>query len=156
MEMNAAPTPTPGTDALAYHEAGHAVIHVLLGGTLQRVSIVRDDRPGVPKELAAGPGSVEDRIAVLLAGEVAESLSGQHVTGVAEGRDREGTDRERARRLAASATAEPEALLEAEWQRVLALLRNPQHWQRVVAVAQALMAQPRLEGAPLQALVGAP
>jgi len=151
MGMNATPTPTPGTEALAYHEAGHAVIHVLLGGTLQRVSLVRDDRPGVPKEAAAGPGSVEDRIAVLLAGEVAESLSGQHVTGVAEG-----TDRERARRLAASATSAPEALLEAERQRVVALLRTPQHWQRVVAVAQALLAQQRLEGAQLQALVGAP
>ncbi len=30
-------------EELALHEAGHSVIHVLLGGTLKRVSIVRDD-----------------------------------------------------------------------------------------------------------------
>jgi ATP-dependent Zn protease len=153
MGMNATPTPAQGAAGLAYHEAGHAVIHVLLGGTLQRVSIVRDEPPGAPMERAAGPGSGEDRIAVLLAGEVAESLAGQRVVGVSEGLNQ---DRERARRLAADMTSEPEALLEAERQRVLELLRTPRHWQRVVAVAQALLAQQRLEGAQLRELVGAP
>jgi hypothetical protein len=30
-------------DELAFHEAGHSVMRILLGGTFNRVSIVRDD-----------------------------------------------------------------------------------------------------------------
>ena len=69
---------------LAYHEAGHAVVHYLQGGTIVRLSIERTDpkqgmHPGqrpTPTESADQQKALRDLVALLVAGEVAATIHG--------------------------------------------------------------------------------
>src|SRR5688500_9530973 len=69
---------------MAYHEAGHAVILHLNGGLIKRLSIERSDprrgtqpapQPPAPKG-AESAKALDDRIALLVGGDVAGTLHG--------------------------------------------------------------------------------
>jgi hypothetical protein len=141
-------------DELAFHEAGHSVMRILLGGTFNRVSIVRDDPArGVrtaqtSMERAKDPVAVRDRVAVLLAGEAA-----QHLRDCQHPRRAGSNDREQAEVAAASVTQDTDALLQTEWQRVLDMLQRPSTWPRVEAVAQLLLREQTVDGATVQRVV---
>jgi hypothetical protein len=129
-------------EELAFHEAGHSVMRILLGGTFNRVSIVRHDPAHGARTVQTSMNSaneteaVRDRVAVLLAGEAA-----QHLRDCQHPRRAGSNDREQAEVAAASVTQDTDALLETEGQRVLDLLRKPATWRQVVAVAQLLPAR---------------
>jgi hypothetical protein len=122
-------------EELAFHEAGYSVIRLLLGGTFNRVSIVRHDPAQGARtvqtsmNIANETAAVRDRVAVLLAGEAA-----QHLHDCQHPRQAGSNDREQAEVAAASVTQDTDALLETEWQRVLDLLRKPATWRQVEAV----------------------
>ena len=67
---------------LAYHEAGHAVVHHLHGGTIVRLSIERTDpkqvmqpaRQPPPAKSAEQLKALRDLVALLVAGEVAATI----------------------------------------------------------------------------------
>jgi ATP-dependent Zn protease len=138
---------------LAYHEAGHAVAALVLGHSVVRVSIVRDDPirgVRVPslgnEELAEGSEAVHDRILIQLAGNAA-----QQVRNPGSPRQRDAKDWPRAEALAGSAE-----VLEVEWERAVALLKMPEHWQRVDRIAQALLREQVLEDTQIAELVDPP
>ncbi|MBV9358771.1 MAG: hypothetical protein JO023_24965 [Chloroflexi bacterium] len=136
---------------LAYHEAGHAVAALVLGHSVVRVSVVRDDPSRgvrvpsfVSEDLPPGSEAVRDRILVNLAGNAA-----QHVRNPTSPRQQDAKDWPRAEALAGSTE-----ILEAEWQRAVALLQVPEHWERVERIAQALLAEPVLEAAQIAEVAG--
>lgn len=120
---------------LAYHEAGHTVAALLLGRTVTRVSIVRDDAsrgvhvPSFRENAEETSESVADKILILLAGSAA-----QHVRDTAVARRQDAKDWPRAEALARSTSA-----LETEWARALSLLHVPEHWAHLEDIAQALL-----------------
>jgi hypothetical protein len=69
---------------LAYHEAGHAVVHHLQGGSDVRLSIERTDpkqgmhpaKQPTPAESADQQKALRDLVALLVAGEVAATIYG--------------------------------------------------------------------------------
>jgi hypothetical protein len=69
---------------LAYHEACHAVVHHLQGGTIVRLSIQRTDpqegmqpaKQRAPTESADQLKALRDLVALLVAGEVAAAIQG--------------------------------------------------------------------------------
>jgi hypothetical protein len=139
-------------EQLAYHEAGHAVLHHLQGGIVTRLSIERTDpRQGThvapqpaPAQAADPQAALRNLVAMLVAGEVAATIRGAPEAAVAAG----GTvDREAALRAAAEVgldEAAGRALIEAEWPRVRARLEEPDTWKLVEATAQALLRQKTL------------
>lgn len=136
---------------LAYHEAGHAVIHHLQGGIVTRLSIERDDRQGThvaphpsPKDTPDPQRALRDRIAVLVAGEVASTIYGTPSQRVTTGGK---ADRDAAVRAAAELGIDEvaaRAMIDAEWPRVRAQLEEPANWQLVEKTAQALVRQKEL------------
>jgi ATP-dependent Zn protease len=92
-------------EELAFHEAGYSVIRLLLGGTFNRVSIVRHDPAQGARtvqtsmNIANETAAVRDRVAVLLAGEAA-----QHLHDCQHPRQAGSNDREQAEVAAASVT----------------------------------------------------
>src|SRR4051794_17184731 len=91
---------------LAYHEAGHAVVHHLQGGTVTRLSIERTD-PGQGTHTAPRPTptrnadtdkTLREVVALLVAGEVAATIRGAPEQVVRAGGK---VDREQAVRRAA-------------------------------------------------------
>ena len=142
---------------MAYHEAGHAVIHHGNGGTVRRVSIDRSDvRRGVeaaaPRETEHTPG-LGHTIAVLVAGDVAGRLHGsaEHVTTAGSR-----VDYDQAFRAAAHAgfdADETRAMIDSKWQRVRDRLQEPATWQRVETIAQALLQRRTLDEAELTTLL---
>jgi hypothetical protein len=139
-------------EQLAYHEAGHAVLHHLQGGVVTRLSIERTDpRQGThvgpqppPAESADPQQALRERVAVLVAGEVAATIQGAPEDAVAAGGK---ADREAALRAAAEVgldEAAARAMIEAEWPRVRARLEEPDTWKLVETTAQALLRQKTL------------
>jgi hypothetical protein len=136
-------------EQLAYHEAGHAVIHHLQGGIVTRLSIERTDaRQGThiapqpsPAQSADPQLALRELVAMLVAGEVAATIQGAPEASVTAG----GTvDRAAALRAAAEVgldEAAARAMMEAEWPRVRARLEEPHTWELVEAAAQALLRQ---------------
>src|SRR6266498_2389048 len=120
-----------GDEDMAYHEAGHAVIHHLQGRTVKRLSIDRaDPRRGtqMTKEADGGPG-LGNLIAVLVGGDVAGTLHGT-AENVATAGSR--VDYDQAFRAAAEAgfdSDEARMLIDARWQRVRDRLDEPANWQ---------------------------
>lgn len=176
-------------DELAYHEAGHAVIHVLQGGAISRVSIDRRDQArgvqvaseaapaaattftaagtaGPPEavqttqrssagtpEPTTGSDAARQRLAVLVAGDIAGSIHGGPRTLPPST-----SDQDAALALARSlATDEAEAthLIDAARQQARATLQDFTTWQNVETVAQALLRARTLDGAQVQALINA-
>lgn len=138
---------------LAYHEAGHTVAALVLGRNVERVSIVRDDPgrgvrvPSFNDDRPETPDAVRDKILVLLAGNAA-----QQVRNPAGRRQPDARDWPQAQALAGDA-----ASLDAEWERALALLQTPEHWQQVDRIAQALLRERVLQRAQIAELMdGAP
>ena len=136
-------------EQLAYHEAGHAVVHHLQGGIVTRLSIERTDpqpgthiapRPSLAQ--AADPQrALRDVISVQVAGEVAATLSGAPAGIVAAGGK---VDRERAVQAAASVgvdEAAAQVMIEEAWSHVRAMLEDPAAWKLVQTTAEQLLHQ---------------
>jgi hypothetical protein len=152
-----------GDEDLAYHEAGHAVVHHLEGGAVTRLSIERTD-PRRGTQLAPGaappsgsassdPEALRKRIATLVGGEVAATLHGtpEHVV-TAGGR----VDHDQALRAAAEAGIAPDdarAMIDAEWQRVRDLLSEPARWRLVESLAQAVLRDRTLDAGQIRAVL---
>ena len=141
---------------LAYHEAGHAVMHALNGGTVERVSIERGDpQRGVRVQPFAEAGMSEPearrRIAVLVAGEVGLFLHGGERRQVPDSVDREHAMR--TARAAGVGDAAANALIAEEWERVRERLRDATVWGKVEALAQALAQRRTLDGAEVHRLI---
>lgn len=149
-------------EEMAYHEAGHAVIYARGGGRVSRLSIIRADpargtrtdspppRPadaGSPPKPPAPTGDaakVRHWIDCLLAGEAAGYLhSGRRrpESGVGD----RAAALEAARTVAADDAA-AQAMVEAQWDGVVAQLRDPATWRKVEALAGAVMREGTLEG----------
>jgi hypothetical protein len=137
---------------LAYHEAGHAVMHHLQGGIVTRLSIERSDpQQGthVGPKPAPGPAAdpqqaLREVVAVLVAGDVAATIQGSPAEMVAAGGK---VDREQALRAVAGAgldAAAGQAMIEEEWRRVRVRLEEPESWALVEAAAQALLREKTL------------
>ena len=154
---------------MAYHEAGHAVIHHLGGGTIKRISIDRSDaRRGV----TANPRSVDTAesttdassqkstkaslahtISVLVAGDAAGSIHGTPEQIVTAGSR---VDHEQALRAAAEAGVSSEdarAMIDDTWERARELLRQPETWSLVDALAKELIQQRTLESDRIAAIL---
>lgn len=147
---------------LAYHEAGHAVVHHLGGGRLARLSIDRaDPRRGV--QLARGGMSggeetskeaLEALVAVLVGGEVAATLHGTPAALVTAGGR---VDHEAALRAAAEAglgLEEAHATIDAAWGQVQQRLSDPTHWGLVEALARALLRHKSLDAEQIASILG--
>jgi ATP-dependent Zn protease len=134
---------------LAYHEAGHTVAALLLGQTVTRVSIVRDDAsrgvrvPSFNDAADETPVAVADKILILLAGNAA-----QHVRDPASPRRQDAKDWPQAEALAGSTSS-----LETAWARADDLLQMPGNWEHVEEIAQALLRERVLEGAEIAQLM---
>lgn len=154
--MNAAETPQPdrALQATAYHEAGHAVMALVLGRLIDRVTIV----PGKTQFGTATLGQckiqktrtksskdwLEDEMLILLAGMVAEAqFTGEYCTSGAT------QDLRAVRRLAESRSGgggqverlERRALDKAEY-----LLSDSEHWQAVEAIVKQLLEHQTISG----------
>jgi hypothetical protein len=144
-------------EELAYHEAGHAVMHVFNGGTVERVSIERaDPKRGVRVQPFSTEGLSEAEarqwIRVLVAGEVGLFLHSGERRQVPDSVDREGAMR--AARAAGAGDAAANAMIAEEWDRVRDQLREGTVWGKVEALAQALVQRRTLDGAEVQRLIG--
>jgi hypothetical protein len=144
---------------LAYHEAGHAVIHHLQGGTIVRLSIERTDvkqgthsaKQPTPAESADQQKALREVVALLVAGEVAGTIYGAPENVVRAGGK---VDREQAIRRAAEVgvdAAAARAMIEAEWPRVRARLEEPANWRLVDSLAQQLVRQKVLDADQIRA-----
>jgi hypothetical protein len=137
---------------LAYHEAGHTVAALLLGQSVTRVSIVRDDASrgvGVPSfdDVAeATPAAVADKILILLAGSAA-----QHLRDPASPPRHDAKDWPRAEALAGSTSS-----VETAWARAVDLLQTPANWEQVQEIARALLRERVLDGAKIAQLMDPP
>jgi hypothetical protein len=139
-------------EQLAYHEAGHAVLHHLQGGTVTRLSIERSDpQQGThvgpqpePAQAADPRRALREMVAMLVAGEVAATIQGAPAEVVAAGGR---VDRERALRAAAGVgldEAAGRAMIEEEWARVRTRLEEPETWSLVERAAQMLLREKTL------------
>jgi hypothetical protein len=154
---------------MAHHEAGHAVIYHLNGGTIKRLSIDRADarrgaemapqRPTVVPAAADASGGddtktrLENTVAVLVAGDAAGTLFGTPEPLVTAGSR---VDHEQALRAAAEAGVIPEdarAMIDAAWERARERLRQPENWRLVESLAQALLKDRTLDAARIDALL---
>ncbi len=144
---------------MAYHEAGHAVVHHLNGGLITRLSIERaDPRRGTQVAPRPAPAQSEDskqaltrRIALLVGGEVAGTLHGtpDHLV-TAGGR----VDHEAALRAAAEAgvdQVEARAMIDAQWDLVHRCLSDPSAWRLVESLAQSLLRHKTLDAEQVKA-----
>ena len=150
-------------EELAYHEAGHAVIHVKGGGIITRLSIVRTDpaigthadssppKPATPPAPTGDPETVRHWIDMLLAGEA---------TGYVRGRRRPESsvgDRKQAflaARTVAKDDAAAQAMVDAQWDGVVAQLRDPATWRKVETLAGELTQRGTLDGDEIARLLG--
>jgi hypothetical protein len=141
-------------EELAYHEAGHAVLQVLLGGTVTRVSIEREDAsrgvrlPGQIEPPATDAPSVHNRIVVLLGGEAA-----LHVWRPSSSVRPDANDRQQAEPLAATISDQPASVLEADWQRAVTTLQSDENWARVKRVAKRLATERVLDDDEVHRLI---
>ena len=144
---------------LAYHEAGHAVVHHLQGGTIVRLSIARTDpqqgmhpaKQPTPAESADQQQALRELVALLVAGEVAATIHGAPESVVKAGGR---VDREHAIRRAAEVgvdEAAARAMIDAEWPRVRDRLEEPANWKLVDSLAQQLVRQKVLDADQIRA-----
>jgi hypothetical protein len=148
-------------EQLAYHEAGHAVLHHLQGGVVTRLSIERDDAQGThvgprpaPAPAADPQATLRDLVALLIAGEVAATIRGAPEEVVAAGG---AVDRAAAVRAAAEMgvdEAAARAMIDAAWPRVRARLEEPDNWTLVERAAQALLREKTLVADLFRATIG--
>lgn len=147
-------------EEMAYHESGHAVIHSLGGGTVTRLSIVRTDpkrgthtagSPPKPPASAGDETHVRRWIGTLLAGEAADVIHGGQRRPEASAGDRE-TALNAARTVVSSDDA-ARAMLDEEWDVVLARLREPAVWRQVETLATALTQDHVLSGEEITRLL---
>ncbi|HEU5318735.1 MAG TPA: hypothetical protein VFX49_21660 [Chloroflexota bacterium] len=146
-----------GDEDMAYHEAGHAVIHRQQGGIVRRLSIERaDPRRGAqigPRKDAERGAALGNQIAVLVAGDVAGTLHGTAENVTTAGSR---VDYDQAFRAAAEAGFDPDearAIVDAKWERVRDRLREPAAWQQVQALAQELLRRKTLDEAQIGAIL---
>jgi hypothetical protein len=146
-----------GDEDMAYHEAGHGVIHHQLGGSVRRLSIERaDPRRGTqvgPRKDAERGSALGNQIAVLVAGDVAGTLHGTAEQVTTAGSR---VDYDQAFRAAAEAGFDPDeahAIVDAKWERVRDRLRDSATWQRVEALAQELLRRKTLDEAQIRAIL---
>jgi len=144
---------------LAYHEAGHAVVHHLQGGTIVRLSIERSDpkqgmhpaKQPTPAERADQLKALRDLAALLVAGEVAATIYGAPESVVTAGGR---VDRAHAIRRAAEIGVDEtaaRAMIEADWARVRDRLEEPVNWKLVDSLAQQLVRQKVLDADEIRA-----
>jgi ATP-dependent Zn protease len=144
------PTAVPVSDEeMAYHEAGHAVIHLLNGGTISRVSIDRQDPQRGVHPAGALPevkdeGAARARAAVAVAGEAAGLIRNEQRLRATAAADYEAAMRA-ARRVTPDEAAAQRLVVE-EAVRVRERLGQPEVWRQVEAVAAALMRQRTITG----------
>ena len=144
------PTAIPISDEeMAYHEAGHAVIHLLDGGTISRISIDREDsRRGVQPAGAlpevTDEAAARTRAATAVAGEAAGLIRHEQRLRAAAEADYEAALR--AARLVNHDEAAAQRLVMKESARVRERLRRPDVWRQVEALAEALLRQRTLSG----------
>jgi hypothetical protein len=134
------PFVTDQREAIAYHEAGHAVISMKLGYKCLYVTIIPDgDRQGhvccEDPMIVGGNSKIEDAIKVLMAAALSE---GKHL-GRATWGDAE--DRLTARKLALLACNQDTEQAEALINEIIAKARQmvEHHWSEIEAVAQQLL-----------------
>lgn len=142
---------------MAYHEAGHAVIHHLQGGTVTRLSIERSDpRRGThtaPRRAGESEIGLGNLVAVLVAGDVASALHGT-AEDVATAGAR--VDYDQAFRGVAAAgfdSNEAGTLIDARWERVRDRLRDATNWQRLESLAQELLRRKSLDAEEIEAIL---
>jgi ATP-dependent Zn protease len=148
---------------MAYHEAGHAVIHHLNGGTITRLSIDRSDArrgtrtaPQPPPDASATDDAktkLEKRIATLVAGDAAGSIHGTPEVLVTAGSR---VDHEQALWSAAEAGLSREdarAMIDGAWERAGEQLRQPDTWQLVETLAKELIQKRTLEAEQIAAIL---
>jgi ATP-dependent Zn protease len=151
-------------ECTAYHEAGHAVAHLLLGGAVRQVSIVPDagrarlghcrryHLPSFRPDIDNGPKAlprVEREVVAYFAGGIAEAhFRGRHCRSGAR-RDMEAAF-DLACRVCAS-DEEAEKFLAWLYVRAKGLITAERHWPAVEAVARELLARRTLSGAAARA-----
>jgi hypothetical protein len=139
---------------MAVHEAGHAVVHWLHGGTVRQISIA--PVPGVEiagraegDRGACGRGPelpVRDALQTLMGGEAATVVRGGRVPAAWSASDR-AMAAALARRLTDGDEVEVALIVESAWTAARDRLAEGRAWERVQRVAQALVARRRLDGA---------
>jgi hypothetical protein len=128
------------------------VAAVLLGRSVTRVSVVRDDAsrgvrvPSFSDEAEDTNQAVADKVLILLAGSAA-----QHVRDPASPRRQDAQDWPRAAALAGSTSS-----LETAWARAVDLLQTPRHWEHVEEIAQALLRDRVVEAEQIAQLMDRP
>jgi hypothetical protein len=140
----------PPDERTAYHEAGHAVVALLLGLSLESASarpLWLDGRfYGGVVRFRDYPADVDSWCRMLLAGEAAEVLRFGGTTA-----DSCGRDLDQARRWAVwKGESDPDAYLRQQAAEVRELLRQPVNWAAVRLLAKALMSQEVLGGAAVR------
>ena len=146
---------------MAYHEAGHAVVHHLNGGAINRLSIERTDprrgtqpastRPEPPA--ADQKKALDDRIALLVGGDVAGTLHGTAEQLVTAGSR---VDHDQALWAASEAGIAPDAaraMIDDAWSRVRDQLQEPANWQLVESLAQELLRRKTLDAGQINAIL---
>lgn len=135
---------------VAYHESGHAVAAWAVGYELRKATIVPEgDRSGYV-QLDSGNASSSAGAKVDWAGRVCERLAGYPWQAPAPNGD--GANIEEGLRRSGRAD-------DAEWQRdhdlkvTFELLRDPELWRAVEAVAAALMRSKTLDGAACEQII---
>lgn len=135
-------------ESTAYHEAGHAVIAIVLGRTVQRVSILPKLQTLGRCEFQKGkPRPTEDwlerEILIALAGLAAEArYTGQYAWGGAV------QDLQGAKRLATMRAGERnfERLLKRMLAKVEHMLDQPENWRAVQLIATELLKSETISG----------
>ena len=149
---------------MAYHEAGHAVVLHLNGGTVKRLSIERADprrgtqggarRPEADEALKEDPKEkLQQTISVLVAGDAAGTIFGTPEQIVTAGSR---VDHEQALRAADEAGVKPEDardMIDGAWKRALERLRQPENWKLVDALAQELIKHRTLDADRIQSIL---
>jgi hypothetical protein len=134
----------PGRKALAYHEAGHAVIGYVLGLEIEQITIIPNETSlGQCRyrgwETSEAGGDLDSHLRLLLAGGVAEEI--------ATGAPSRGSDERRALALAlARGDGEAEAAERMAAAGSLVARFLEEHWPVVKALAVALRRDRELDG----------
>jgi hypothetical protein len=148
--------------AASVHEAGHAVLHWLYGGTVSRIAIAPLSGVQIPGRAGGGSWSrtdgpnmpVRDFLRTMMAGEAATSVQGGRVPAVWSASDR-AQAASLARRLTGGDVMEAALVVESAWSAARDRLAEGRAWERVRRVADALVAHQQLDGDEFRQLVAA-
>jgi hypothetical protein len=138
---------------LAVHEAGHAVVHWLHGGTVRRIALapvsgveVADGGEGGRGVSGHGPAMpARYALQAMMGGEAATLVRGARVPAAWSASDR-AMAAALARRLTGGDAVEAALLVEDAWAAARDRLAEGRAWARVQRVADALVARQRLDG----------